>query len=269
MRVIFAFLCVLQLIWGAKTTHLLKSRLRYFVNLTNGIEAIPQLLAEKGIAADNIQFVRIQSSHCESADHNAIIQNLDYNFLMNLALGNVCVVYDFGSRGTGMPEGDCRDGIPRAMWWGTEFIRHAIEDAWGLSSSSSMRVVKGYNVEADFNKRLQDMPKNVKKRLKYFRPFVQTDKLRWFNAYSKTDHDGDREWYAQTLAAAKPPPPASQTLCGAGVDVGADIDQDEVEALVIEECLPEGMFLYKHTDFEGFGRAVGFSSSPSSSNRNV
>ena len=34
---------------------------------------------------------------------------------MNLALGYVCVVYDYGSRGTGME--DEREGIPRAFWY--------------------------------------------------------------------------------------------------------------------------------------------------------
>ena len=73
-------------------------------------------MKEKDITVENINFVRIQSSHCEAADVVGIINNLDYNFLMNLAIGNVCIVYDFGSRGTGMPENDHRNDIPRAMW---------------------------------------------------------------------------------------------------------------------------------------------------------
>ena len=43
--------------------------------------------------------VRIQSSHCEAQDFYGVLQNLDHNLLMHLALGYECRVYDFGSRG--------------------------------------------------------------------------------------------------------------------------------------------------------------------------
>ena len=63
----------------------------------------------------NLQYFRLQSTHCEIGNYQGIIENLDYNLLMNLALGYVCVVYDYGSRGTGME--DEREGIPRAFWY--------------------------------------------------------------------------------------------------------------------------------------------------------
>ena len=47
-------------------------------------------------------------------NYEGIIENLDYNLLMSLALGYVCVIYDYGSRGNGME--DQREGIPRAYW---------------------------------------------------------------------------------------------------------------------------------------------------------
>jgi hypothetical protein len=48
-------------------------------------------------------------------NYEGIIENLDYNLLMSLALGYVCVVYDYGSRGNAMS--DEREGIPRAFWY--------------------------------------------------------------------------------------------------------------------------------------------------------
>jgi hypothetical protein len=60
------------------------------------------------------QYFRLQSTHCEVRNYEGIIENLDYNLLMSLALGYVCVVYDYGSRGNGMD--DEREGIPRAFW---------------------------------------------------------------------------------------------------------------------------------------------------------
>ena len=34
-----------------------------------------------------------------------------------------CVVYDFGSR-------DKKRGVPRALWYGTEFVRYALDWYW-------------------------------------------------------------------------------------------------------------------------------------------
>lgn len=48
-------------------------------------------------------------------NYEGIIENLDYNLLMSLALGYVCIVYDYGSRGNAMS--DEREGIPRAFWY--------------------------------------------------------------------------------------------------------------------------------------------------------
>ena len=78
----------------------LKTRIRHFINLTNGVEAIPGLLA-CGVRESEINYVRIQSTHCESRNYNGILENLDSTFLMNLARGNICLLYDYGSRGTG------------------------------------------------------------------------------------------------------------------------------------------------------------------------
>ena len=71
---------------------------RHYINLSNGIEAIGPLL-EAGLLPDHVRFCRVQSSHCEAQDFNAILQNLDHDLLMHLALGFDVRVYDFGSRG--------------------------------------------------------------------------------------------------------------------------------------------------------------------------
>ena len=42
---------------------------------------------------------------------------------VSLALGYSCVVYDFGSR-------DKKRGVPRALWYGTEFVRYALDWYW-------------------------------------------------------------------------------------------------------------------------------------------
>ena len=67
-----------------------------FINLTNGIEALP--------ARDHsTQVCRIQSSRCEANDFYGVLQDLDHNLLFHLATGAECRVYDYGSRGTRWP----------------------------------------------------------------------------------------------------------------------------------------------------------------------
>ena len=67
---------------------------RHYINLSNGIEAIGPLL-EAGLLPDHVRFCRVQSSHCEAQDFHAILQNLDHDLLMHLALGFDVRVYDF------------------------------------------------------------------------------------------------------------------------------------------------------------------------------
>lgn len=250
------FLLLLTTTSSSICSSLLKSRrFRYYINLTNGIEALPLLVREKGITLDEISYVRIQSSHCEKGDHVSILNNLDYNFMMNMALGNVNIMYDFGSRGTGsLMQNDARDGIPRAMWWGTELIRHTLETIWDLPiKSTDRRMVKGYNVAQEFNERIQTLPKAVKKRIKYFRPYIQTDQLQWYNVYCKTMHDGEKEWYAKTLKEVNR---KSENPLKLDEDplLHLELELEGIEDSVARLAVPDGMYIYKHTDFEGFGR---------------
>ena len=51
-----------------------------FINLTNGIEALPAL-------DHSTQVCRIQSSRCEANDFYGVLQDLDHNLLFHLATG--------------------------------------------------------------------------------------------------------------------------------------------------------------------------------------
>ena len=85
----------------------------HFINLSNGIELLPML---QGIPAS---FVRIQSSHCEANNFNGILGGLDSTFLMYLAMGHDCYIYDLGSRNK-------KRKAPRAVWYGITFIKYAL-----------------------------------------------------------------------------------------------------------------------------------------------
>jgi hypothetical protein len=95
-------------------------RVRHFINLKNGIEAVPTLHA---MNVHDYAFCRVQSTMCEAGDMEKVLCELDANLLVSLALGYSCVVYDFGSR-------DKKRGVPRALWYGTEFVRYALDWYW-------------------------------------------------------------------------------------------------------------------------------------------
>ena len=103
-------------------------RRAHFINLTNGIEALDKLPPD---LQNNVNFVRIQSSKCEANDFYGILQDVDHNLLFHLATGAECVVYDFGSRGSQWPGAEDQK-VPRAIWWGLEWIRYALTRAWKL-----------------------------------------------------------------------------------------------------------------------------------------
>ena len=156
---------------------------------------------------------------------------------------------------------DHRDGIPRSMWWGTEFIRHTLEDIWDLpGKDSNTRMVKGCNVKLDFDQRVQNLPKNLRKRIKYFRNYLSTDKLLWYNVYDKTEHDGQQTYYADILRDLHGVGPSDDVSLDRGITAGVGSSK-ELDALIMEKCVPKGMNIYKSSDFVGFGRSEGMASS--------
>lgn len=159
---------------------------KIYVNLTNGIEALPVLNGE-------VHFIRIQSTYCEQKRWSQLILELDYDFLMNIALGHECVIYDFGAR----------KPVPRALYQGVEFIKYALHMRWlrqlyqpQISRSGCKE--NGHKCEKYFNQCYQDLSDRAKKKLDYFMPFVVGE----INIVTKSDstiHDGDKNYYCHVL----------------------------------------------------------------------
>lgn len=126
-----------------------------YYNLSNGILAL-------GSAGLDAKFIRIQSSLCERKKWSKIIEELDYDFLMNLALGNKCVVYDFGAE----------KEVSRAIYQGLEFVRFAVNMIWFYSSPNPY--VKDHNCVKYFNEELLVLSERSRSKLKYFRKFLGT-----------------------------------------------------------------------------------------------
>lgn len=162
----------------------------HYINLTNGIEAIPKLNGE-------YKFIRIQSTWCEQKLFNRIIQDLDYDFLMNLALGHRCIVYDFGAN----------KPVPRAVYQGLEFVKYTLNRRW-LNKEYITDVgkhrnnEKGFNCNDYFSVCYQKLEERTKKKLDYFLPFINTDELKLECVTASTEHDGDKEYYKEILKNA-------------------------------------------------------------------
>ena len=131
-----------------------------------------------------------------------VIGGLDDNFLLAAALGYSCVVVDYGSR-------DKKRGVPRAVWYGLEFVRFALDEVWH-GGASRRPVLRGKAVERDFASKLRGLSKSARKRLKYYRRFIPADArargaVRLVGAFGRTEHDDDDAYYARVLGEACAP----------------------------------------------------------------
>lgn len=167
---------------------------------------------------------------------------------MNLALGHYCVIYDFGSRGTGRMIGDDdpRSGIPRAFWMGIEWIRYVLASCWNLEEASlDKRYVRGYNSKDLFDEKMKEIPKVLRRKLTYFRPFVQTKQLHIYPVYRKTIYDNERDFYY-----------------GIAKKFYDYVDNEEDQAsenasiakYIKQEIIPKDMYMYDGQEFLGVGR---------------
>lgn len=163
---------------------------KYYLNLTNGLEAFEydsSLLYHCG-------FIRIQSTLCEQKNWDRIIQELDYDFLLNVAIGNEVVVYDFGAN----------KEIPRALYQGMKFIEYSLNRRWFNTENevyiSRSRKKQGQNSTKYFRECYDKLDDRTKKKLDYFKPFLNKGNFVNISCVStSTIHDGDRDYYKKLM----------------------------------------------------------------------
>jgi len=156
----------------------------FYVNLTNGIEAIQNL-------PFGYHFIRIQSTLCERHRWDKLIKDLDYDFLMNLALGNTCIIFDYSAK----------KQTTRAIYQGLEFIKYVLSRRWFRKEEKAW--VKGINVTTYFEQEYGKLSKDAKAKVDYFRKFLHTDELRVEGICAQTEHDNDFSFYYEELTRAK------------------------------------------------------------------
>jgi len=141
---------------------------KIYLNLTNGIEAIEYF--------PNSTFIRIQSSHCESKAYNRMLMQLSDDFLMNLALGNRVVVID----------GSVNPRHPKSLRCGLKVIKAVLRWIWFKEP-----------IVDEFHRGVyKKLDQVTRTKLKYFRKFLQTDKLRLLALSFQTKRNGDYRYYS-------------------------------------------------------------------------
>jgi len=178
----------------------------HFINLKNGIEALPVLREQ--FPHEQIHFLRVQSTLCERGDMEKIMLEVDANLLLKLATDTPCVIYDYGSRSE-------ETGLPRSFWYGLESIMYFLRHEWGFDgygeedddgSKDGRRrrevVLRGKKCTKEIERKRTFFSKSLKKKIRYYRQFIpetHSRELKVIGAYKLTAHDGDREYYKETL----------------------------------------------------------------------
>lgn len=166
-------------------------KIHHFVNLTNGIGVLPSLPFDA-------QFLYIRSTTIERKDWLTLFGDLDHNFLMSLALGRRCVVYDMG---TNRPSS-------KVIYYGIPLIRYALNRLWyGLNPPVVLAGRgKGVDVRVCFEGiyswlfiQGDALRGVVKKKLNYYRHFLGAAAVDLVGVSWATARDGDRDYHRRVL----------------------------------------------------------------------
>ena len=129
-----------------------------FINLTNGLKATEFLRT--------YSFIRIQSTACEQKRWEFILNDIDHNFLMNLALGKTCKIYDYSEK----------KKMTRAMFQGIEWIRFVLNKRW--FDRNYLPFVRGHFVQDYFYNEYRKLNRKTLKRIDYYKKFLKAKQLK-------------------------------------------------------------------------------------------
>lgn len=154
----------------------------HYINLTNGIDAI----REYGLV--DYRFMRLLSTDCEQKNWPRVVASIPDDMLMHLALGSEVYVYDYGANKM----------IPRSVWQGLEFIKTLLHDRWGLEPHKPVgRAAPGLGY---FKHVLAGIVID-ETRIRYYRQYLRTSRLRVVPVTGPTRADGDYDGRVAALHA--------------------------------------------------------------------
>ncbi len=160
----------------------MRDKVKFYLNLTNGIE----FLSDPDFKED-YNFIRIQSCSCERHLWDKILLDLDYNFLLDIALGYTVVICDASPH----------KKFSRALYQGVEFIQYTLNRVW--LNKITVPYVKEMNCSKYFNNEFNILSKATIKKIKYLRKFLNTDKINIIYIGTKTEHDGNYDYFKELL----------------------------------------------------------------------
>ena len=151
-----------------------------YLNLTNGLEALTENI-------EDYKVIRIQSTACEQKRWDYILQDLDNGFLFDLAVGKECTIIDYSQK----------KEAPRALYQGVEWIKFVLYKVW--FNKEYVPMVKEHNVTNYFMEEYKLLNNKTLNKIKYFRKFLNTDKLNLLVDGRKTFNDGNYNYYKNLL----------------------------------------------------------------------
>lgn len=173
--------------------------IKSFLNTTNGIEYLEEVKAS-GVPYG---FIRIQSTTLERKDYLKLLGDLDHDFLMHLALGFQCNVYDCGTNR------ECS----KSIYGGIEIIRYVLNKYWygiepdnvpkrcrdGSYCSQDMKPYFEQIYDSIFIWDQNKEKEKVKQKLKYYKKYLNSTQINLTGISKSTIHDGDYQFYRQLL----------------------------------------------------------------------
>jgi hypothetical protein len=158
--------------------------LKVYHNLSTGLEFINNSNRE-------INIIRIQSTLLEQSHYDNIIKELDYKFLLDLAVGNEVLIID-GSVSI----------VSRAIWQGVPWITYVLRRMW-LKEFPQDITVKNYNMTKYFSERFKELSKDSKNKIRYTRKYLNTTKINLITQPLLCELDGkDKGVYKANLIKA-------------------------------------------------------------------
>jgi hypothetical protein len=106
---------------------------------------------------------------------------------MNLALGNLCIVYDCSNK----------KQIPRSLFQGLQFVIYVLNIVWFNKNEPAL--VRTINCQKYFYEEYKKLDKKVLKKIKYFKKFLLTDKLNIAIKSRQTNLDNKYNLYKNIL----------------------------------------------------------------------
>lgn len=166
-----------------------------YINLTNGIEKIPEL--------NNYSFIRIQSTTIERKDWIKLLQDLDHDFLLHLVLGFNVNVYDYGTN---------RE-YSKTIYYGLPLIEYCLNRFWFDIIPEKVEIycrngnLRVGNFQEYFNQIYNQLfiyDRNKEKerlitKLKYYKKFINCNKITLNGFSQSTNNDGNYPYYFNLL----------------------------------------------------------------------